>query len=152
MIPTQIVLHHSASSWDTTIEDINNWHKARGFTLSSLNYYIGYHYVILGNGHLIQTRRDNEIGCHTIPNDGKIGICVVGNFQNLQPRPTQLTTLEGIVNKLLKSYNIQKVRGHRDCNLTECPGNNLEKIALVDQINILQKLLLLLLNTPKPYV
>lgn len=146
MIPNQLTIHHSASGFNTTIKDIDAWHKVRNFTFSSLGYYVGYHYVILGDGSIVQTRRDNEMGCHSIPNDGKIGICLVGNFQIDQPRVEQINALENLCAKLQTIYNIRNVRGHRDCNLTECPGNNLEKFALIQEINILQKLLLLLTN------
>lgn len=148
MIPSEIIIHHTASGWDTTITNINEWHKARDFTLSSLNYYIGYHYVIDASGNLIQTRRDTEIGCHTIPNDGKIGICLVGNFQNQQPRPIQLSTLLPLVEKLKKTYNITEVKGHRDCNKTECPGDNLYVWVLQQKVSWLQRLINILLKRP----
>ena len=146
MIPNTIVIHHSASRNDTPISEIDHWHKQRNFTKSSLGFYVGYHYVILYNGKLIQTRRDNETGCHTIPNDGKIGICVVGNFMLEEPSSAQLYTLGVLCNKLKKDYNIEEVKGHRDFSNTECPGNNLYLFVLQDKINLLKKLYIKLLN------
>lgn len=147
MIPDTIVVHHSASNANTPISEIDRWHKQRGFTKSSLGFFVGYHYVILSSGQLIQTRRDNEIGCHTIPNDGKIGVCCVGNFMLEKPTDAQLTTLKNLCEKLKKDYNINEVKGHRDFSNTECPGDNLYLYVLQDKINWLRKLINLLLKT-----
>lgn len=149
MIPSQIIIHHSASGNSTTLEQINEWHKARDFTLSKLGFYIGYHYVIFPNGDKKQVRLDNEIGCHSIPNDGKIGICLVGNFQISDPTKPQIDQLNLLLNSLKKTYNVGNVLGHRDCNKTECPGDNLYKFVLLDKINWLQQLINKLLNRPK---
>jgi len=147
MIPNCIVLHHSASKASTPISEIDRWHKQRNFTKSSLGFFVGYHYVILENGKLIQTRRDNELGCHTIPNDGKIGICCVGNFMVETPTDAQLYTLGVLCNRLKKDYNIKEVKGHRDFSNTECPGNNLYLFVLQDKINWLKFLIQKLLRT-----
>jgi hypothetical protein len=146
VIPNSIIIHHSASNINTPISEIDRWHKFRGFNKSSLGFYVGYHYVILGSGQLIQTRRDNEIGCHTVPNDGKIGICLTGNFMLENPIDQQIISLVGLIGKLKSDYNIPYVNGHRDFNKTECPGDNLYKNVLVDKISWLQKLISVLLN------
>jgi hypothetical protein len=122
MIPKSIVLHHSASRPDTSLASINWWHERRDFTLSSLGFYVGYHYVIFPDGTVEQTRRDNEIGCHSVPNDGKIGICFVGNFDIDQPTQDQIRAGSLLVNKLKSEYNITSVLAHSDCNKTDCPG------------------------------
>lgn len=141
MIPTQIVIHHTASNINTPISEIDRWHKMRGFPKSSIGFYIGYHYVIDAAGRLFQTRRDNEIGAHCPPNEGKIGIALIGNFMIFEPREAQLETLTDLINKLENYYNIDYAFGHRDFCRTECPGDELYKYALIDKINWLQKLI-----------
>jgi N-acetyl-anhydromuramyl-L-alanine amidase AmpD len=148
MIPNCIVIHHSASRPGTTVAEIDAWHKVRGFTLSQLGFYVGYHYVILEDGTCIQTRRDNEIGCHTIPNDGKIGICLTGNFMNYPPTQSQLVTLAALSSRIKIDYNIKYIQGHRDFSITECPGDFLYKNVLIDKISWLQKLINLILKKP----
>lgn len=147
MIPTKIVIHHSASSFNTTIDDINAWHKLKFNFPSSLGSHVGYHMVIMPDGKLYQCRRENEVGAHSIPNDGKIGICLVGNFMTSEPKDAQLNKLYEIVEHLKKTYNISEVWGHRDCNKTECPGDNLYKYTkLFTKINWLQRLIQKLLK------
>jgi N-acetylmuramoyl-L-alanine amidase len=146
MIPNSIIIHHSASRPNTTINEINSWHKARDFTFSALGYYVGYHYVILSTGEIIQTRKDTEMGCHSIPNDGKIGICLTGNFMVDTPTTAQILYLGKLVDKLKKSYNITNVKGHRDCSKTECPGDSLYVWVLRNKISWLQNLINLLIK------
>jgi len=147
MTPTQIVIHHSASGKNTTLKQINAWHKARFNFKSSRDSYIGYHYVIKEEGQIYQPRRDNELGAHSTPNAGKIGICLIGNFMISAPTDAQLFALANLLNSLKRRYNIEKVLGHRDCNATECPGDNLyEYIELFTKINWLQRLIRKLLN------
>lgn len=148
MIPNEIIVHHSASRPSTTVTDINAWHFNRHFSLSSLGYYVGYHYVVDSLGVVTQTRRDGEIGCHTIPNDGKIGICLIGDFTTETPSDGQIAALFDLIERLKKDYNITSVKGHRDCNRTECPGENLYKLVLVYKISWLQKLINILLKKP----
>jgi len=152
MIPTQIIIHHTASSFNTPIAEINRWHKFRGFPESSLGGFIGYHYVIDASGKLYQTRRDSEIGAHSPPNEGKIGIALIGNFMLTDPTIDQIDKLTELVNKLKSIYKINYVKGHRDCNPTDCPGDNLYKFALIDKISFLQRLINFLKNKIYPYV
>ena len=148
MIPNEITIHHSASGFNTTVEDINAWHRKRFNFISSLGSYVGYHYVIDMAGKVTQCRRDNELGAHCIPNDGKIGICLVGNFNETEPRDGQLTSLIELINRLEKVYNINEVCSHRDRNKTECPGNNLYRYTeKLSKISWLRRLIRKLLNT-----
>ena len=144
MIIKQIVIHHTASSRDnTTLASVDAWHKARDFTFSSLGYYVGYHYLILGTGEVIQTRRDNEIGCHSIPNDGKLGICLTGNFETETPSEAQLKSLKELLDKKLKEYNLDNwaIKGHRELSNTACPGKNLLIWVLQNRISWLRYLI-----------
>ena len=146
MIIKNIVIHHSASGLNTTVEQVDQWHKAKDYPKSSLGFYVGYHYFILKDGKIVQTRRDNELGAHSPPNDGKIGICLAGNFMLQEPTAEQTKSLTELVGKLKTMYNINYVRAHRDFNKTDCPGNNLYKFSLIDQISWLRKLINILLN------
>lgn len=123
-----ITIHHSASPISTTIEEINQWHKDRDFTLSKLGFYVGYHQVIFPDGHIIQTRMDDEIGCHTKNhNKGNIGICLIGNFNDYAPTGFQWGALVRLIDEKKKEYFIdnKEIKCHSDFAPTECPGYNL---------------------------
>lgn len=125
------MIHHSASPQaTTTLELVNEWHKQRGFNLSSLGYYVGYHYLIAPTGEVYQTRAIGEDGCHCIAfdegehtsfNKSSVGICLMGNFEFEDPTPEQIKSLEG----LLKNLKPQRILGHRDVASTLCPGKSL---------------------------
>ena len=127
MIPNTIVIHHSASSSSTTPEEIDRWHKMRGFSRSNLGYYIGYHRLIFKNGNVLKTRNDNEIGCHVIPNNGKLGVCLIGNFENEKPTAAQLVSLAIVIDEWKIGFNIliDNIWGHDHFKATACPGKYL---------------------------
>ena len=148
MIVKQIVIHHTASSRDrTTLQDVNAWHKLRWADFkSSLGYWVGYHYLITGDGKITQTRRDNEMGAHCIPNDGKIGVCLTGNFMTETPTQAQIDALKRVLGALLKTYGLKytDIKAHRELSQTLCPGNNLVAIlnkikSTNEQISIFEK-------------
>jgi len=117
-----MIIHHSASpiEW-TTVEDINRWHRQRGFTKSSLGYHVGYHYVI-EKDESIQCRKIKENGHHTIGHNEQIGICLTGNFEHDKPTIYQIAQLI----KLVRKYK-GDIKGHKDYTSTKCPGKNLYK-------------------------
>jgi N-acetyl-anhydromuramyl-L-alanine amidase AmpD len=146
MIPKEIVIHHTASSRDnTTVKNIDDWHKLRWADFrGSLGYWIGYHYVILGNGEVVQTRRDNEMGAHCIPNDGKIGIALTGNFDIEAPSEAQLNSLSPLLTKLKLNYGLtdNNIYGHWEKSATACPGREMKKwLLLTRQVSLLRKLI-----------
>jgi len=129
MTPKYIIIHHTATSRDnTTFEAINEYHRQKWNLKSSLGYYIGYHYLILGNGQYRQGRSDTDEGIHTKGwNDKAIGICLTGNFMEEKPSEAQLKTLKDLIETLSKRWNIPKenIKGHREVGATLCPGDNL---------------------------
>ena len=124
----RIIVHHSASPLSTTVDDIRDWH-VNGNGWSD----IGYHYIILGDGTIAEGRPINKIGAHTKgKNRYSIGICVVGNFENITPTPKQVKKLEYKINQLCVEYGIgwDAVSAHRDWSNTLCCGANLYKVLL----------------------
>ena len=122
----QIIVHHSASNANATVDDIRDWHVYNNGWSD-----IGYHYIILGDGSLAEGRPVNKIGAHVKgKNRYSIGICVVGNFENITPTPKQVQQLENLINRLCIEYGIgwNDVSCHRDWANTLCPGANLFKV------------------------
>lgn len=129
MIPKYIIIHHSASSPKTTIKQIEQWHKARGFGG------VGYHYVITNDGNINTCRNEDEVGCHCVAssmNFQSIGICVTGDFTKDTINEAQEKALKILIYNIQHRYDIpdknvlchNEVKGAR----TECPGKLLEVI------------------------
>lgn len=80
--PKYIVVHCSDISYKVSkdqLRSINNYHRdVRGFPLSTMGYYVGYHALITG-GKVVRTRQDWEEGAHC--NQVKNGISM--NLQSL---------------------------------------------------------------------
>lgn len=157
MEPKKIIIHHTASSRDnTTIQNIEDWHKVRWPKfISKLGYHIGYHAVITGDGDVTKTREFTEMGAHDRPNDGKIGLALTGNFETEKPSETQLNTLTLLLDKLKVKYNIEdkNIFNHRDTSSTLCGGKNLISwVNKYKQVGLLTLLIQKLLTLLKKYV
>lgn len=123
LITRRIVIHHSASDTNTTIDDIHRWHLGRGWSG------IGYHYVIYPTGVIYRGRPERKIGAHAYQdklheaNTDGIGICLIGNFMLTPPTNIQLQALIWLINDIRKRYPNLPIIGHKDVQPTACPGN-----------------------------
>lgn len=123
------VIHHSYTPKDIAADkaerSFNNTHKSKNFPRSKSGWYIGYHWVIYGNGETRRYRADSEGGAHTSQqgmNFKSIGICLSGNFDKEHPNPAQVKALT----KLLKKYNFKEIYPHRKfATYKSCYGDNL---------------------------
>lgn len=121
-----IVIHHTANN--KGVKQIEKEHIEQGYSG------IGYHFIISKDG-LIYIGRPLEVkGGHVEGfNSGRIGITLIGNFENEIPTAEQLTSMRNLTNVLKDLYGISNssIVGHRDFNgqmattITVCPGKNL---------------------------
>lgn len=121
----EIIVHCSATpeGKDFTVEDIDKWHKQRGFKK------IGYHYIIYRDGSYHRGRQDSEVGAHCIGhNSYSIGICYIGGCtkDGRTPKDTrteaQKKTLISLLKALRVKYPEAKISGHRDWANKACPS------------------------------
>ncbi len=119
----RLIVHHSASSRDTSVEQLRDWHKGRGFED------IGYHRVIDGKGALHATRELTVQGAHALgANHDSWGICVMGDntHSDRMWSEVQIAALERFVDAACELIPGLVVCGHRDAvggkTATECPG------------------------------
>ena len=115
----KIFLHHSASSINTTREQIKSWHLKRQFSD------IGYLWLILGNAELVAGRSmEKNPAAQKNHNSKSIAICTVGNFEESHPTEAQLYTLESLLFVLCRSFGLssEDIRKHSNVNNTACPG------------------------------
>ena len=122
---TVVVLHHSATKrGSSTLFD--KMHREKGWDG------VGYDFVIgngtdTGDGELEVTYRwrDQKDGSHAKGwNDVAIGICLVGNYEEVSPTPAQRETLVRLLRHLRRRFGIpaERVVGHKTLNPTLCPG------------------------------
>jgi hypothetical protein len=118
-----IIIHHSALPLSDGPVEIQRLHQEeKGFAD------VGYQYIIDHTGRLYEGRPLNVRGAHTYAsNHGSVGICLTGNFEEIQPSPAQLATLRQLLAELTALFpNIRRLAGHKDFNpgRTLCPGEN----------------------------
>ncbi|MFK4751464.1 N-acetylmuramoyl-L-alanine amidase [Oceanobacter antarcticus] len=131
---TTVVIHcaDTPNGRANTIEDIDAWHRQRGFRrdLSIAPKHqpqltaVGYHFVIEVNGTIRLGRPLQETGAHVEGhNYNTIGICLVGRDRYT---PEQWSALRSLVVSLSHPGNglsISTVCGHRDLfDGKTCPG------------------------------
>lgn len=130
-----IVLHHTADpSQGPQFDKVNASHKARGFPISKLGFYVGYHYFIGFEGTIKIARREDEIGAHCDAknmNRRGIGICLAGDFTKNKPNKKQIEALAALMRDIKIRNQIPDTRVvlHRECKPTACPGTDLRKLA-----------------------
>jgi N-acetyl-anhydromuramyl-L-alanine amidase AmpD len=118
----KIVIHHSASSIDTRINDVHHWHQSRGWIG------IGYHYLIYNNGDIYIGRPEWAVGAHAFQdaaheaNSNGIAICLIGNFEYQKPSEAQIIKLITLIRNIWERYPDLPVIGHKDLMATACPG------------------------------
>jgi len=127
--PEAIVVHYDGAG--NSFTSVNAWHKKKWGFLSSIGYFIGYHYFISKNGEIHQGRADNERGAHCVEpgnpnywNTHSLGICLQSK-QSITKQ--QKHSLERLLRRLQAKYNIDSnhIYGHRNIKNTLCPGDTI---------------------------
>lgn len=120
-----IVLHCTATrlSQRVTVEDVDRWHRARGFAM------IGYHWFIDRDGNIKAGRPEKYEGAHVKHyNEHAIGVCYEGGHdekgRSCDTRTSkQKAALWFLLKDLKEAYPQAKIVGHRDFPhvAKECP-------------------------------
>lgn len=119
-----IIIHCSATpeGKDFTVQDIDRWHRQRGWQC------IGYHYVIYRDGSVHEGRPVEQIGAHTVGHNAEsIGICYIGGCaaDGKTPKDTrtlqQREALRRLVADLKKQHPGATVHGHNEFAAKACP-------------------------------
>lgn len=122
-IITLIIIHCSAvmPSQTSSAEQIDAWHKARGWKG------IGYHYVIRRDGSIEKGRPESQVGAHCKDhNRHSIGVCYEGGLDaSGKPADTrteaQKAAMNALVKSLRESYPNAVVVGHNVFSSKACP-------------------------------
>jgi N-acetylmuramoyl-L-alanine amidase len=128
----KVIIHHSASPthvrrngqlMPVNAAMIRQWHLKKGWSD------IGYHFIILPDGICEEGRPLYRPGAHCASaqrNFTGIGICLVGNFSEIELPDIQLNGLIDKIEQLLLAYHltVSDIELHREVPgaATECPG------------------------------
>ena len=122
-----IVVHCSATTpdMDIGVEEIDQWHKDRGWSG------VGYHDVIRRNGVPEEGRHVNAVGAHVKGyNSISVGVCLVGGIDdNGRPQdnftPEQYKTLTRLLRFYRALFPEAAIVGHNQLNPHKaCPSFN----------------------------
>lgn len=128
----EIIVHCSATpeGVNFTVDDIDKWHRERGFRC------IGYHYVIYLDGGIHLGRPIEEEGAHCCDgghNKHSIGVCYIGGVAKDGHTPKDTRTMEqklamkALIGLLKAAFRGAKVYGHRDFAKKACPSFDARK-------------------------
>lgn len=115
---TNKVIGHHADAFVCTIEDIERWHKAKGWAG------VGYHFFIRKDGTIYRGRPIDTIGAHCEgQNSDSIGICFEGRFTQENPTNEQISSAKRLIAMIKNVYGNIPVDGHKKFKATDCPGS-----------------------------
>lgn len=110
-------------------DDIDQWHRARGWKC------IGYHFVIRRDGTIERGRGIDEIGAHVKGhNKDSIGVCLAGG-RGSKPNDTplahytmtQMQSLRKLITALELILGHMTLHGHNEYAAKACPGFNVRE-------------------------
>ena len=150
-----IILHHSATDYEQNKDDIDG--KVIGKTICDRAqekwkkefpaYICDYHFIIGHTGEVFKAQPIEQPAWHCTnyqANLVSIGICFLGNFENIEMSTKQFNAGVKLIKTLMKEYNIPLINilRHRDvvsdishtANSTECPGKNFPYVHLLDAL------------------
>lgn len=119
----EIIIHCTATpeGRDVTAQDVDTWHRARGFNC------IGYHYLIRLDGTVEQGRPTGLAGAHCLGHNlHSIGIAYAGGLdaagRTADTRtPQQRQALRALLGRLRSRYPKAAIHSHRDFAVKACP-------------------------------
>jgi N-acetyl-anhydromuramyl-L-alanine amidase AmpD len=150
-----IVLHHSATDYQANDKDTDGaviaktiCERQSGAWIKEYpDYKCDYHFIIGHTGKVFNGQPVEQAGWHCTnyqANLASIGICFLGNFENIEMPIEQFTTGVKLVKDLMKQYSVPlaSVLRHKDivsdithrANSTVCPGKNFPYVPMLDSL------------------
>lgn len=143
-----VIVHHSAGSnlatnYTEVVRNIYVFHTSPAPNGNGWND-VGYNFLIAQDGTIFEGRSgqgvmdgDDVVGAHFCgKNTGTMGICLLGNYMEIEPPKAAINSLVKLIGWKLSKENLQNVgqaqhsggmlniiSGHRDGCSTDCPGD-----------------------------
>lgn len=144
--PQRLTVHHTITarsmSEASSIQNVRNvqYYHMKGRAKDGKDVFddIAYHFLIDGEGRVIEGRPVETLGAHAGgSNDGNIGIALLGDFDKDKPTDAQVRSLERLAVYLAVKFRRDPshrgfLQPHKHFTNTGCPGKNL--LALLDKI------------------
>lgn len=130
----EIYIHHTADRPDRTVEEIEAFHRARGFDGIGYHAYLRKRTESDGRWWSYQGREHSRVGAHCKGhNQNSLGIAIGGNYEIGHAGYTgpveeeAINLLVTILAAWCREYliNPEQIYGHRDGQATLCPGSEL---------------------------
>jgi len=150
-----IILHHSATDYQSNKDDIDGkviantiCDRQKGVWKKEYpDYKCDYHFIIGHTGEVFNGQPVEQAGWHCTnyqANLVSVGICFLGNFENIEMPIEQFNAGVKLIKDLMKRYNVPltNILRHRDIvsdithrtNSTECPGKNFPYVHMLDTL------------------
>jgi N-acetylmuramoyl-L-alanine amidase len=137
--PYRVTVHHTQGSRPmgeaetaAEVKNIQHYHMVGRGREGKDNFHdIGYHFLIAGDGRVVEGRRAEYLGAHAGgANEGNIGVAMMGDFNKVQPNTAQIESLTRLVTYLSVKYRKDPnakgfLEAHQHYTSTDCPGKNL---------------------------
>lgn len=138
-----IVLHHTCTGETCSVADIESMHRKKGMAC------VGYHRLIKRDtkSNKAYTKEGRNLiyqGAHTYIeslsraksdplakgdrqyyNKRWIGVALIGDYEHNDINPEYYRNVVKELAYMMKKFNVKRLRGHRECDATLCPGKNI---------------------------
>jgi hypothetical protein len=128
---THVTLHHQGEPFPPGTDPVRYLRNLQTWSRATKGWAdLPYHYIIDLDGKIYEGRKLDYAGDTNTEYDpiGHALIEVVGNFEEAEPNPAQLSATVQLMSMLVARYHLplDAIRGHRDYSgQTVCPGKNL---------------------------
>ena len=134
----QVIIHHSTGPITQTPLSIARYHVGPNHISNEGIPGIAYHYIIDRQANVFQTQDLETISWHVSgQNTRSIGICFIGNYDELEPTDRQMLQLLKLIRYLNRRLGRPlEIAGHRDYANKSCPGDNMDVNWINAQIHL----------------
>lgn len=129
-VPDRITLHHGGETFPRSRDPRDYLRRLQSWSRSDRKWIdVPYHYLIDLDGNIYEGRDIRFAGDTNTEYDpaGHALVVVLGNYEEIEPAPAQLTAVSDVMALLARKYAIDPARiaAHKDFASTLCPGKNL---------------------------